>query len=296
MSSDFDPYHRWLGIPPEEQPPDHYRLLGVSRFETDREVISNASDQRMTHLRTFSAGKRSADSQRLLNEVSAATHCLLDKSKKAQYDAQLKAVIGEKERLQAPKPLPVARPIAAPLVQPVALPQATIAPLQPTAYAPQTSTRRPVRRRNNSGPMLALLSLVPLALVAAGGFYVYNASREVVESPPKPPPVVPHPKPDSGKKQPKPDPDKTKPEPEPDSSSPRSIEQRTAWFSPGENGPRNYFRQKPGKAWEEFEENKLKHRFDETARTADYVELQQEGRGFKVRLYSDRVESTFNQR
>ena len=35
MSEAFDPYYRWLGIPPGEQPPDHYRLLGIERFEAD---------------------------------------------------------------------------------------------------------------------------------------------------------------------------------------------------------------------------------------------------------------------
>ena len=34
----FDPYYRWLGIPPEEQPPDHYRLLGVKVFEDMRRL------------------------------------------------------------------------------------------------------------------------------------------------------------------------------------------------------------------------------------------------------------------
>ena len=24
----IDPYHKWLGIPPHEQPANHYRLLG----------------------------------------------------------------------------------------------------------------------------------------------------------------------------------------------------------------------------------------------------------------------------
>ena len=33
MTSSFDPYHRWLSIPPEEQPPDFYRLLGLRQFE-----------------------------------------------------------------------------------------------------------------------------------------------------------------------------------------------------------------------------------------------------------------------
>ena len=35
----FDPYHKWLGIPPKDQPPNHYRLLGLSLFESDPEVI-----------------------------------------------------------------------------------------------------------------------------------------------------------------------------------------------------------------------------------------------------------------
>jgi hypothetical protein len=29
----FDPYHVWLGIPPHEQPPNHYRLLGIAPLD-----------------------------------------------------------------------------------------------------------------------------------------------------------------------------------------------------------------------------------------------------------------------
>ena len=39
----IDPYHKWLGISPKDQPPDHYRLLGIDRFESDPEVISSAA-------------------------------------------------------------------------------------------------------------------------------------------------------------------------------------------------------------------------------------------------------------
>ena len=53
VSETFDPYRKWLGIPPAEQPPDHYRLLGIGRFEDDPDTISNAADRQMTHLRTF---------------------------------------------------------------------------------------------------------------------------------------------------------------------------------------------------------------------------------------------------
>jgi formylglycine-generating enzyme required for sulfatase activity len=87
----FDPYHKWLGIPPEEQPANAYRLLGVRLFEADADVISNAADQRMAHLRTHQAGPRGALSQKLLNEVAAARVCLLNPAKKAKYDAALRS-------------------------------------------------------------------------------------------------------------------------------------------------------------------------------------------------------------
>ena len=54
MSDQFDPYHVWLGIPPEEQPPNHYRLLGLRPLETNADVISNALDQRRAFLRSRS--------------------------------------------------------------------------------------------------------------------------------------------------------------------------------------------------------------------------------------------------
>ena len=47
MGNSFDPYYRWLGIPPDEQPPDQYRLLGVKRFEEDPDVIEAAADRQM---------------------------------------------------------------------------------------------------------------------------------------------------------------------------------------------------------------------------------------------------------
>ena len=40
----FDPLHKWLGIPASEQPPNHYRLLGLAAYEEDRDVIDAAAD------------------------------------------------------------------------------------------------------------------------------------------------------------------------------------------------------------------------------------------------------------
>ena len=98
MSEQFDPYHEWLGIPASEQPPNHYRLLGVPAFEDSPTVIENAADQRMAHLRTFQLGKRSAQSQKLLNEVAAAKVCLLNPGKKSPYDELLR------QKLEATRP------------------------------------------------------------------------------------------------------------------------------------------------------------------------------------------------
>ena len=89
MAEPFDPYYQWLGIPPEEQPPNHYRLLGIKWFEDNADVISAAVDRQMLHLRTYQIGDYSDVSQRLLNEVISAKLCLLDPKRKAAYDQWL---------------------------------------------------------------------------------------------------------------------------------------------------------------------------------------------------------------
>jgi hypothetical protein len=91
MPETFDPYYTWLGIPPNEQPADHYRLLGIRRFEENREVISHAADQRMAHVRSFQTGPAARDSQRVLNELSKAAGCLLNPRRKAMYDQHLQS-------------------------------------------------------------------------------------------------------------------------------------------------------------------------------------------------------------
>ena len=111
MAEMFDPYYIWLGIPPEEQPADHYRLLGIRRFETNEEVIANAADQRARHLRSMQTGKRQAESQRLLNEIAVVAAVLLDVEKRREYDTTLHAlpVAGK----PASRPLPL-RPVQTP--------------------------------------------------------------------------------------------------------------------------------------------------------------------------------------
>lgn len=86
----FDPYHKWLGIPAQEQPPNHYRLLGIELFESDRDVIANAADRQMAHVRAFQLGEHAEVCRKILNEFAAARVCLLDPARKQEYDHQLR--------------------------------------------------------------------------------------------------------------------------------------------------------------------------------------------------------------
>ncbi len=96
----FDPYHKWLGIPPHEQPPNHYRLLGIALFESDADVIDTAADKHMAYIRGCATGPHVAQSQKLLNEISAARLCLLKPDKKKAYDAALKSQLASVEPKQ----------------------------------------------------------------------------------------------------------------------------------------------------------------------------------------------------
>jgi hypothetical protein len=91
MAAEFDPYYKWLGIHPKDQPPHHYRLLSVEVFESDPEVIEAAADRHIAYLQDVAAGPYMRQSQRILNEIAVARLCLLDPNRKAAYDAELRA-------------------------------------------------------------------------------------------------------------------------------------------------------------------------------------------------------------
>jgi len=114
MHDAFDPYQKWLGIPPSDQPPHYYRLLGLPIFFNEVERIRAEADQRMQHVRTFQLGKRAQASQEILNELASARVCLLSPESKARYDAALAEWLAAK----LPVPPPVLPPEAPPLLQP----------------------------------------------------------------------------------------------------------------------------------------------------------------------------------
>ncbi len=90
MSQTIDPYHRFLGIPPHLQPPNHYRLLGLELFEGNLDVISDAADRQMAHVRRYEGSPYADDAQKLLSELAAARVCLLLPERKSVYDDALR--------------------------------------------------------------------------------------------------------------------------------------------------------------------------------------------------------------
>ncbi|HWC89789.1 MAG TPA: hypothetical protein VG433_09040, partial [Pirellulales bacterium] len=153
MADNFDPYYKWLAIPPDEQPPHSYRLLGLRLFEGNVDAIGNAADQRMAHVRTFQTGPNGPATQRLLNEIAAARVCLLNPNKKAAYDQQLRAAL---------QPAPVIPPP----VPPATSPSAAFLPL---ATGP---------------PAIALPGMAPLPLPAAAAHAAWPGALAASEREP----------------------------------------------------------------------------------------------------------------
>ncbi len=119
MSSDFDPYYLWLGIPPHEQPPHHYRLLGIVLFEPNSSVIDSAASRQSTYLHSVATGPQRQASQKLLTEIAAARRTLLNAESKQAYDSELKGRL--ESTAVKPAAIPIARPVAVPIAAPIAV-------------------------------------------------------------------------------------------------------------------------------------------------------------------------------
>lgn len=113
----IDPYYKWLGIPPQQQPPNHYRLLAINLFEGDPDVIEAAADRQMAHVRTYQTGPHGDVSQKILNELSAARLCLLDKEKKAVYDGELRARLFREQEERKRQQTPAGPPSFVPVIR-----------------------------------------------------------------------------------------------------------------------------------------------------------------------------------
>ena len=114
MAAEFDPYHKWLGIPPQDQPPTHYRLLGIAAFTSDPDVVEHAAEKRIALLCSVPAGPEHKDAQRLLSLIAAAKHCLLVPKHKHEYDRWLSDCIAGSATSSVPPLFPTPAPIKTP--------------------------------------------------------------------------------------------------------------------------------------------------------------------------------------
>jgi len=169
MASDdtFDPYYKWFGIPPAEQPADNYRLLGVSAFESDPDVIENSADARMAALQTRKTGAHALLAEKLMNEVTQARILLLHPEKKAAYDKTLKAS----------KPQPQAEtPLASPQQPPTAQ-AATSEPVTPDTFGLEPVTPDPFGGQ-------AFSQQPPSGPASAQNFFAQQTAGSQTASPP----------------------------------------------------------------------------------------------------------------
>ncbi len=204
MSKEFDPYYKWLGIPPKDQPPHHYRLLGIEVFEPDVEVIDAAANRLMAYLQDLSHGEDAAAAQKILNEISSARVCLLDKKRKTDYDTRLKAKTQPQRRLakaapvavaspasQAPKPPPP--PATTPAIAPPPSPVFRTADVRPlntgTNQADNDRDEQPRYRKRKPNVVVPILvvSLAVVGIIVAGVALLSDRKRQAANPDAGPP-------------------------------------------------------------------------------------------------------------
>jgi sulfatase modifying factor 1 len=155
----FDPYHRWLGIPPGQRPPSYYQMLGIAPDERDREVIEAAAVRQSAYVRNFQTGPHARDCARILGELALARATLLDAAKRRRYDAQL-------PRASTTQPQPGGTTAAAGHLAPTTRPARPSPGRGPTGGAVRSVSPRakPWRWAAVAGGVLAILVLIGIRL------------------------------------------------------------------------------------------------------------------------------------
>ena len=129
----------WLGIPPDQWPPDHYALLGLEAGVCDVERIEQHVHQRLEHVRNYQLTHPEAATE-AMNRLAQAFICLTDTQARRAYDRLL---LGEPAEEAPPPPreptaprgiaeeVPPPEPAAWPSVPRPAVRHDTPAPLSP---------------------------------------------------------------------------------------------------------------------------------------------------------------------
>src|SRR5581483_7006729 len=78
----------WLGIPPNQWPPDHYTLLGLPPGEPDAEKIERQVQQRLEQVRRYQLTNPEPATE-AMNRIAQAFVCLTDPQARRAYDRSL---------------------------------------------------------------------------------------------------------------------------------------------------------------------------------------------------------------
>jgi hypothetical protein len=83
----------WLGLKPEDWPPNHYTLLGLEPGDEDTARIEQRVHERMARLRCYQVCNPEQATE-AMNRLAQAFLCLTDPKTKKNYDAGLLSVMG----------------------------------------------------------------------------------------------------------------------------------------------------------------------------------------------------------
>ena len=177
MSLPFNPFHKWLGLAPQDKNPNHFRLLGVNPKLTDSDEIKKAVDDRVRSrlvlLSKIPAGKHDELVQKLKHRIAIARKTLLDPQARASYlealnqraKTQASANPAKVAKSPSTKPPSVKPSIVASnsdLNPPAVKPAQPKAPIAPAPASPEPS--RPIPARAVSPSVNAPIPMaVPLA-------------------------------------------------------------------------------------------------------------------------------------
>lgn len=159
----FDPYHTWLGIPPDQQPANRYRLLGLELFESDADVIDVAANRQVAYLRQVGVGDHQSVAKQLIEEIAAARRFLLDTPSREAYDQQF----------QAATSTPPIRDRSPSIVIDASSPRAAKTESHRRSSKPQPD--RSTRRKRQRTIMMSGAAVLTAIVVVGGG---YLASRD----------------------------------------------------------------------------------------------------------------------
>ncbi|MBM4068561.1 MAG: hypothetical protein FJ271_06400 [Planctomycetes bacterium] len=84
---EHQPICKWLGLPTDSWPPDHYSLLGLKSGEGDVALIEQHAHDRLAKLRCYQLSHPEQATE-AMNRLAQAFMCLSDPASKREYDLQ----------------------------------------------------------------------------------------------------------------------------------------------------------------------------------------------------------------